>query len=723
MKKRNRRLRLNIDRILSKSALKQLVILLVILLALFAISFIVLSIAGDDWKHYCDEKHISRWIFPLYLLIDANAFNDLYTDTDFVISKTTLLICGITFVAGILLFTGALISIMTNLISQRVENHRDGLIHYLMSGHYIIMGYDDMVPSVINEIFKKDKEAYVLLLTAVSAATIKEKLRKSFSENEMEHIVVNYGQRTSEDYYKDIHLEDAVEVYIIGRRQLPAHDAMNVECVDHICSYLKKTNPKQKPKRITCLFEDLDTYAAFKTTEIFSKVGDLDIEFVPYNFYTSWAKQVLLTQRYVEKNALDKPIAYPCVYGNGITENDPRFVHLVFVGTTNLAVAFAMEAAHMLHFPNYNEATQRPRTRITFIEKNAEQEMAQFMTRNRHLFEVQSYYYRDLSANTEAEMVPITDLLSKDFDQHDFLDVEFEFIKGDIYSKRVQDEIGRWANDKDGQYLSIFLAMADQRNNFMMGMNMPDEVYANKIPIFIRQDRSDNFVTNLRHTDTKEDDTKFNYSRMIDGELQTAKRHGRYAFIYPFGMNDVAYCSDEISLKRAKLVNFLYSTADYDNARFTDLAVLAAMGHDSIWDKAEKEWKTLTVALKWSNLYCAYCIPCKQASLRVMRGLAPNDTSHDLDELTPEEYNALALVEHNRWNVEKLLMGFRKAKTDEDKYAHADNAKALAKNKKLFIHHDIRPYSDLDIVKQYDIEISKYIPWILKMTQDKTTRL
>ena len=255
----------------------------------------------------------------------------------------------------------------------------------------------------------------------------------------------------------------------------------------------------------------------------------------------------------------------------------------------------------------------------------------------------------------------------------------------------------------------------------MMGMNMPDEVYDKEIPIFIRQDRSDNFVTNLRRTDHKEnDDEKFNYSRMENGGVISDKRHGRYAFIYPFGMNDVAYCSDEISLRRAKLVNFLYNTADYDNNKFMDFTELDSMGSDKIWEMANEQWKKLSVALKWSNLYCAYNIPCKLASLRAMRKLSPDDSSLDLQPLNEAEIQQLAIVEHDRWNVEKLLMGFRKSKEDEDKYnsTEKDDKKKLEKNKKLFIHHDIRPYNDLDEnVKQYDIEIVKYIPWMLKMTE------
>lgn len=715
MSKKNRRLALSFDRLLSESLGKQMLILAGIIAVLFVVSFTLLHATGDDWIRYCDKHGINHWWFPLYLLIDANAFNNLYSNGEVPISRATLIISGITFVLGVLLFTGAFISILTNVISRRVESHHDGLIHYLKSGHYIIMGFDDMIPSVIDDIFKRDSKAFILLLSAVDAKTIREKLRKTFTDNQLKQIIINYGLRTSKDFYADIHLESAEEIFIVGNQSLPVHDAMNVECIDSICDYLKNNaNSGQKPKRIICVFRDLDTYAAFKTSEIFKHVGDLDIDFIPYNFYSGWAHQVLLARKYHEKRHPEIEFDYPSLYGKGITENDQRYTHLVFVGITNLSTAFAIEAAHLLHFPNFNEETKRPKTRITFIDKVADQEMPEFITRNRHFFEVQSSIYQDLSSGKAPETTEPTVFKT----DGDFLDIEFEFIKGDIFSQKVQTEISKWATD-ESQHLSIFLTMADQRKNFMMGMNMPDAVYDQEVPVFIRQDRSDNFVTNLRNADAKDRNKKeFQYSHVVNGQVETKERHGRYSNIYPFGMTEIAYYSDNTSVRRAKLINYLYATADFDNHHFTDQMVLAAMTPAQIWRDANEEWKKLTVALKWSNLYCAYSIIIKLDILRALRKLDLKDSSHDKDDLTQNEIDLIARIEHNRWNVEKLLMGYRKARKDEDKYQQSLLEKSHVKgNKNLFIHHDIRPFHELDGVQKMDFEISKYIPWILKMTE------
>lgn len=711
--KRQNKIKLWFDRLLSKNLLRQFAVLGGVLLILFLISWGCMNLSGCEWKQFAKDSDIPEFLLPLYLLIDTNAFNNLYING---IHGWALVVSSITFVIGAFIFNGAIIGIITNSIERRVANHKEGRIHYLKSGHYIIMGYDDMAASFISHIFGRDKDAYILILTAKDTIGVRERLMKSFSEQRMKHIIINYGHRTSIEYYKDIRLESAEEVFVVGNHSNAAHDAINVECVDSISRYLK--DKEQKPARITCVFKDLDTYAAFKTSEIFKEIKNLKIDFLPYNFYTGWAKQVFVKRFYRDFDNPGQEYHYPLVYENGIKPGDDKYVHLVFVGTTNFAVAFAMEAANVLHFPNANKR----KTRITFIDVKVDKEKDEFITRNRHFFEVQPYYFYDLTneEDEKKEKQGLRDeyVIFTDKDRG-FLDVEFEFIKGNVFSKKVQDEISKWASEHNDekQCLSIFLALADQRENFVMGMNMPDEVYANEVPVFIRQNRSDNFVTNLRNEDTKKESEKFTYSVVKDGEVKSKERDARYAHIYPFGMNETAFSADDHSLKRAKLINYLYSTANYETYKFQGILVLDAIPEAKIWEEANAMWQDLSVALKWSNLYNSYTMRTKQRTLRAMRGLGIDDESRDYDTLSDYEVEQLAIVEHNRWNVEKLLMGYRKPKKDEDKYVYPEFAGKLKKNKELFVHHDIRPFNQLNTIKELDYEFARYIPWIMKMTE------
>ena len=273
--------KLGFDRLLSKSLWRQFLILGIVLIIALGLSYILLSWSGAEWKQFCYEKDLNKWLLPIYLLIDSNALNNLYIGDSGhgnAVHGWMLIASSITFLLGAFIFNGVIIGIITNSIERRVIDHRRGRIHYLKSGHYIIMGFDDMVPSIITHIFEKDSNAFILLMSAAESEHIRERLRKVFNEKTLEHIIINYGHRMSKDYYKDIHLETSEQIYIVGLRSLPTHDAINVECVDSICRYLKQPEITARPKRITCVFEDLDTYAAFKTSEIFQDVKKLHID-------------------------------------------------------------------------------------------------------------------------------------------------------------------------------------------------------------------------------------------------------------------------------------------------------------------------------------------------------------------------------------------------------------------------------------------------------------
>lgn len=731
MKKTHSWIKLIFDRGLSKNVIAQFMALTVLVIILLVIFYVpLLACCRTDLHEYCNKIGINEFILPFFLLIDPNAFSNLYMENCWV-GLTIIIFCSLIFLLGIVIFNGAMVGIITNFIERRVANHKAGLIHYLKSGHYIIMEWDELVPSIIMDIFKKDKDAYILLMSATKSEELHEKLLKVFDEKRLKHIIINYGHCTSKDYYKDIHLESAVKVYIAGLRTLRSHDAINVECVDSICTYLEQPEIKSRPMSITCVFEDLDTYAAFKTTEIFTRVKNLNIDFVPYNFYEGWARQVLVRQYYTDRERLDAKIQYPPVYGilNTHGEHKQRYVHLVFVGTTNFAVAFAMEAAHVLHFPNSDNA----KTRITFIDKNADIEKDEFIIRNRHFFEVQSYFYCDLSKSKEytpeLESGNLYFSPQRGYERADanFLDVEFEFIKGDVFSPNVQDVICRWAQEHNSeQNLSLFLATSNQRHNFVLGMNMPDAVYDNEVPIFIRQDHSDNFVSNLREaSESVRTDPKYNtYAYLEEGKtVPTVKvAGGRYAHIYPFGMNETAYSEDENSLKNAKLINYLYSLYFKKDPGISFQSILEkeSMSEHTMWKNVDSEWQSLSVAYQWSNLYNAYTFGIKLAVLRSMRNLNPEDTSQDHAPLNDNEIEVIARMEHNRWNVEKLLMGYRKAHKNEDKYNQEESIKEILKqNKNRYIHHDIRPFDQLeDGIDNLDREFSKCIPWIIKMTEN-----
>ena len=77
--KKHRSLWLRFDRLLSKSLWRQFLMLGAVLIAALGLSYLLLSWSGAEWKEFCKEKDLNQWLLPIYLLIDSNALNTLYS--------------------------------------------------------------------------------------------------------------------------------------------------------------------------------------------------------------------------------------------------------------------------------------------------------------------------------------------------------------------------------------------------------------------------------------------------------------------------------------------------------------------------------------------------------------------------------------------------------------------------------------------------------------------
>lgn len=86
------------------------------------------------------------------------------------------------------------------------------------------------------------------------------------------------------------------------------------------------------------------------------------------------------------------------------------------------------------------------------------------------------------------------------------------------------------------------------------------------------------------------------------------------------------------------------------------------------------------------------------------------------ERLTAAQVELMAEVEHNRWNMEKLLLGYRKPTSEEEILCRDDDVCKEYKTKR-FIHVDIRPYCELgEGTKGYDRCISECLPLIVRST-------
>ena len=513
-------------------------------------------------------------------------------------------------IMGLLLFTGLLISVVSNMLERHVERYREGYISYPLEKHVVIIGFDEMVPMLVLQICTDPQyeDCYILIQSVQPSSEVRNRIHTVLDTEQEKRVLVLHAQRNSTEELEKLYTTSAREIFLIGESNEYDHDSLNIDSLQKIVAIHRK---KSNCPRITVsvLFEYQTTYAAFQVSDL-AEEWRKQIDFHPFNFYEEWAKKLLVKRHYGEENA---KVEYPALDREPITWESDRYVHFVIIGMSRMGVALGVEAAHLLHFPNFCR-DKRLKSRITFIDADADKEMNFFRGRYRHYFDLSLSYYRNMEQIEKVHTILPNQIYGKEVN---FLDIEFEFIKGQAETPEIQQLLAQWAKDPQ-QELSIAICLNFPPQSMAMGLYL-----------------------------------------------------------------------------RAQLVNYIY---DFKNKYKSSPA--ACPSESELLDG----WNKLQVALQWSNLYCADSVDLKLRSLGF--GTTPPLR------LTSEQIELMAEVEHNRWNMEKLLLGYRKP-TPEEEEKCKDNAVRKEYKTKRFVHTDIRPYYQLDEgTKEYDRCISECLPLI-----------
>lgn len=574
-------------------------------------------------------------------------------------------------ILGLVLVTGLLISVVSNMLERRVERYREGEIAYPLENHVVVIGFDEMVPMLVRQICSEPRygNCYILIQSVQPAAKVRNRIHTVLDARQERRILVLHAQRNSTEELEKLCTTHAREIFLIGEANEYDHDSLNIDSLQKIVAIHSKT--RHCPRiPVSVLFEYQTTYAAFQISDL-AEEWRKQIDFHPFNFYEEWAKKLLVKRCYEEGTT---KVEYPTLDREPITRECDQTVHLVIIGMSRMGVALGVEAAQLLHFPNFCR-DRRLKSRITFIDAAADEEMNFFRGRYRHYFDLAPSRYRDMTRSDEERILPPNwDYGSRT----DSLDVEFEFIKGRAETPAVQQLLAEWAGDLK-QQLSIAICLNFPPQAMAMGLYLPDVIYARNIPVFVRQETSSALLDLLNNRRKKEP-------------------LNRYSHVFPFGMLANSFDLDRRNMRRAQLVNYIY---DYKGTYGTSPSAVPS-DHE-----LQQAWDKLPVALQWSNFYCADSVDIKLRSLGF--GVTPPMR------LTKGQIELLAEVEHNRWNMEKLLLGYRKP-TPEEELLCRDKAVHKEYKEKRFIHTDIRPYCELaEGTKDYDRCISECLPLVVNV--------
>ena len=629
--------------------------------------FGILAIATAIGLAFSPLFHVERWRV-IELLLDPGSFSGSTEN------------CGnvwfqfIVTLAGAITFTCLLINAIGNFMERRIDRIRHGNIAYEVDDHILIIGAGSMLVNLIKTLLEKEEnnKRDIVILTSRDAEEVRAHIFSEIPKRESRNIYVYYGSRVRKDTLIKLDAYQTTAIYILGEDDEPAHDSINMKCYEllkDICS---------RSQRIIYCYMVLDRLTSIQLFYYNPQNPSTDkLRLTVVNSLESAAQRVLVSNEY---RAGER---YPTLDRSGIHIDDNKFVHFVIVGMSPIGYAMATTAAHVCHFPNFQ--SKGLRTKITFIQNDIRQEMNFFLGRFSELMKLSYWQYinpENPTLNTES--FPDAEYADLSSDPKGFLDIEWEFIDGGIETPQVRSYLEQCAlRNEETEVLTIALCDNDPETNTSAALFLPSIISEKQIPVFVYQPGGDQM-------------------------LRLVKDTAPYTHLYPFGMKTNALDKQyQERQRRAKRINLLYKLED-EGKPFTK------MPEDS---ELVAPWFAKQYAFQQSNMYAANSIPFK------LRGVAIGIE----EKLTDKDIDLLAKIEHNRWNVERLLNGFRSYKLTERLTFKAILEEGDAKTKKpleatlkknkntLFIHKDIAPYEELLPSSQnYDKAIVRNIQSVLK---------
>ena len=348
-----------------------------------------------------------------------------------------------------------------------------------------------------------------------------------------------------------------------------------------------------------------------------------------------------------------------------ITIQCEKHIHLVILGMDDVAEMVAIQAALVAHYPNYVR-DHSLRTRITMIDTNAGQKSEGFIKRYQHLFD--NSYYRIVKPSEEKAVVKFHKPMYEG-KREDFVDIEWEFVEAEMWNAVVREKLKLWSKDEK-QLLTVVMAGYDEEKNIAQALFLPNELYEHSIPIHIYKKQNDSYDVTL--------------------PLIRMAKNVKYIYEQCYKQNDVKWSG-----------KMLWSV-EIDK------------------DEREHLWAEESNVKRISCINNAMTIPTKMRSL----GLDENDWDKFYD-ISQQDIEEMAQVEHNRWSVEELILGFRPCTDEEQDKIAADVKKLKVAYKARKIHYDLRAYNDLrpdgtgKPVQVYDLCLTSCLPLIVKAFVDE----
>lgn len=336
-----------------------------------------------------------------------------------------------------------------------------------------------------------------------------------------------------------------------------------------------------------------------------------------------------------------------------IDPNSENCLHVVIYGNDDLLLYVARQIALLCHFPNFDDATGKNRSLITFVIPNMEdldETVKRFQDITGKLLTLGAYWDSRVVTPDSYEIKESSKV------QNSFLDFEFSFVALDN--------------------ISFF-----------------DYLELNPI-------NKKNVVRSLIYNGGLEGDNLREYfgKRIFDIKSKSIN----LSFL------------QKVDVRRAKLVNVIYDySSGLNMEQVNDIEKFYPIIEeyikcswktiDSAWNELAKKGKSKELML--SNIFCADCFDVR---LNCLSKDGINDK--DISNLLKQHRGKLAKSEHARWNVEKYILGYRHYNEKEEvqygNMSDEERKQYCSEKKANGIHVDLCSYTKLErrriVDKNYD---------------------
>lgn len=488
-----------------------------------------------------DSVYYSTQLIPKQIEQSVTEIEENYHKPSF----GTVIGLVVVYFLGAVFFTGLLIATFTNIWRARAEKFRRGKVDYHFSGHIVFLGYNSLVPGLIQKICEERddniKEVRIVVGVENNASTVCDKIKNRLFNDYRDRVVVLQADGCNMKDLERLRISFAKEVYIIGEHD----DAYNLKCYRTI--YELSLCGKSRETEMPQCYVNLHSQATLTLFRTYASSGELGIDFAnfhSFSFYDEWARTMIQKEWIFNEELQD---------------------HFFIAGMTEMGVALARKVALLCQKPN-----GRP-TIITLIDDEASKKAKNFIIQHQDFFD--RIPYRIQTKTTNYNHIPVKSV---------YIPVTFEFINGDLFDETIRKEISNSTNNYQ-QTTTLAICYDDSQQNIVSGLNLPNNCYGDDskahvwlyqptfgdLGKFLRSKKHTNFITfgtsgdelDIKNTECVSKAPLINHFLLYEGQAQRKKSQ----LLKDNEVEDIADLTGEpiaSSLEKQSLTDAVWESAD-----------------------------------------------------------------------------------------------------------------------------------------------------------------